>query len=119
MDSVRVDRWLCAARIYKSRAQATEACVGGHVRVNGNRTKPHHALRIGDEVRVQKLRSLRVLEVVGLADKRLSPPQARELYQDHSPPPPPREERLKTREPGAGRPTKRDLRRLQRLRGRD
>ena len=87
--------------------------------MNGNRTKPHHALRIGDEVTVQKPRSLRVLEVAGLADKRLAPPQARELYQDHSPPPPPREERLQTRERGAGRPTKRDLRKLQRLRGRD
>jgi ribosome-associated heat shock protein Hsp15 len=117
VESVRVDRWLYAARIFKSRTQANQACAGGHVRVNGSRTKAHHPLRVGDEVHVQKERSLRILEVCALAEKRLSPPQARELYLDRSPPPPPREERVLTRERGAGRPTKRDLRKLRKLRG--
>ncbi len=117
MDSVRVDRWLCAARIFKSRTQATEACVGGRVRLNGGRIKPHQPVRIGDEVLVQKARALRILEVSALAEKRLSATQARELYQDHSPPPPPREAPVARRERGAGRPTKRDLRKLRKLRG--
>ena len=48
MESVRIDRWLCAARVYKSRTQATQACVGGLVKVNDDRVKPHYALRVGD-----------------------------------------------------------------------
>ena len=114
-----MDRWLYAARVFSSRTQATEACASGHVKLNRSRTKAHHALRIGDEVWVQKARGLRILEVCALAERRLSPPKARELYEDRSPPPPPREERVGRRERGAGRPTKRELRMLQRLRRRD
>ena len=118
MDSVRLDRWLCAARIFKSRTQASLACSGGHVRVNDLRVKPGSALRVGDEVWVQKPRRLYVLEVVALGDKRLAPALARDLYADHSPPPPPKEEVVLERERGAGRPTKRDRRRMDRFRGR-
>ncbi|MFQ5513000.1 MAG: RNA-binding S4 domain-containing protein [Myxococcota bacterium] len=117
MDSVRLDRWLCAARIFRSRTQANEACGGGHVRVNETRARPSHALRVGDEVRVQEPRRLRILEVLALAERRLPAPQARELYVDHSPPPPPREQVFLPRPRGAGRPTKRDLRQLRKLRG--
>ncbi len=112
-----MDRWLCAARIFQSRTQASAACAGGRVRLNGGRIKPHHPLRVGDELLVQKARALRILEVCALAEKRLSPAQARELYQDHSPAPPPRQEPVARRERGAGRPTKRDLRLLRKLRG--
>lgn len=118
MDSVRLDRWLYAARIFRSRTQATEACAGGHVQVNGGRCKAHHALRVGDQVRAQRGPTLLVLDVLALAEKRVSAPRARELYTDRSPPPPPREERLMTRDPGSGRPTKRDRRRLEWARGR-
>lgn len=119
MDSVRVDRWLCAARVFPSRTQATQACVGGKVRVNDDAVKPHFALRVGDRVRAQSERGLRVLEVVALAEKRLSPALARELFVDHSPPPPPRPARPPRRDPGAGRPTKRERRQLDRFRNRD
>ncbi len=120
MDSVRVDRWLCAARVFRSRTQAAEACAGGHVKINDSNVKAHHALRVDDELRVQKSGLLKILEVKALADKRLSAPLARELYEDHSPPPPPREYRPETptREQGMGRPTKRDRRDLDRFRGR-
>ena len=120
MNEVRVDRWLCAARIFKSRTQATEACSGGHVRVNDTYAKPPHPVRVGDQLRVQTEARPRVLEVLALADKRLSPALARELYTDHSPPPPPRPDRggLPVRERGAGRPTKRESRLLRGLRGR-
>ena len=118
MDSVRVDRWLSAARIFKSRTQAAQSCNGGHVKLNGHNVKPHQLVRIGDALQVRRSERLFVLKVVELADKRQSPPLARELYEDHSPPPPPREERAADREPGAGRPSKRDRRLLRRLRGR-
>ena len=116
MDSVRIDRWLCAARLYKSRTTATDACSGGRVKLNGSTARPSQPLRVGDEVRAQAPRGLVVLEVVALADKRLSPPKARELYVDHSPASPPSEPHVGTRARGAGRPTKADRRALQRFR---
>ncbi len=115
--NVRLDKWLSAARVYKSRTSAQEACTAGHVSVNGQGARSSHALVVGDEVTARAPRGDLVLEVVALADKRLSPPKARELYLDHSPPPPPREERVAPRERGAGRPTKADRRALDRLRG--
>jgi ribosome-associated heat shock protein Hsp15 len=118
MSTVRVDRWLSAARIYKSRTAAADACVGGHVKVNGQAVRPSHALRIGDSVTALAPRGHVVLEVRDLAEKRLSPPLARELYLDHSPPPPPREERPVFRPRGTGRPTKHERRAITRLRGR-
>jgi ribosome-associated heat shock protein Hsp15 len=120
MDSVRIDRWLCAARVYKSRTLATQACVGGRVRVNDQSVKPHHALRPGDRVAAQTDGGPRILAVKALAEKRLSPAGARELFDDRSPPPEPRPLRVRTpqRDPGAGRPTKRERRDLDRFRRR-
>jgi len=118
VESVRIDRWLCAARVFKSRTQAGDACGAGRVLVNGDAAKASQPLRVGDEVRAQPERGLRILEVLALADKRLSPPAARELYVDRSPPPPPREPRVAIRGRGAGRPTKRERRDTDRLRKR-
>jgi ribosome-associated heat shock protein Hsp15 len=117
VDSVRVDRWLCAARIFKSRTLAQHACDAGHVLVNDRPVRASHALRSGDEVRTEAPRGRVVLLVLALADKRQSPPKARELYEDRSPPPEPREPRVAVRARGAGRPTKADRRALSRLRG--
>jgi ribosome-associated heat shock protein Hsp15 len=117
VSTVRVDRWLAAARIFKSRTQAADACTAGHVKLNGIGAKPSHALKIGDEVVAHAPRGMVVLEVLKLAEKRLSPPLARALYEDHSPPPPPREERVAPRLRGTGRPTKAERRALTRLRG--
>ncbi|MBI3203569.1 MAG: RNA-binding S4 domain-containing protein [Myxococcales bacterium] len=116
METVRIDRWLCAARIYKSRTQATDACVGGHVRINGAAVRASHLVRVGDRISALAPRGSLVLEVVALAEKRQSPPGARALYADHSPPPPPREPEIGARDRGAGRPTKADRRALERLR---
>ncbi len=118
MDGVRLDRWLYAARVFKSRTLATDACNGGHVKLNERGVKAHQPVRVGDRVRAQVGLSLRVLSVLALAEKRLSPALARELYEDRSPPPPAREERERTREPGSGRPTKRDRRAIQRMKRR-
>ncbi len=116
-EQVRVDRWLTATRIFKSRSLAQQACEAGHVRINDTHARPSHLLKIGDEVRAFAPRGAVVLRVKGLAEKRLSAALAQLLYDDHSPPPPPKEERVAVRERGAGRPTKADRRALSRLRG--
>lgn len=115
-EQIRIDRWLCAARIYKSRTQAHDACEGGLVKVNDAAVRASQSVRVGDEVRAHAPRGLVILKVLKLAPKRLGPQPARELYEDHSPPPPPREERVAVRARGAGRPTKADRRALDRLR---
>lgn len=115
-ESIRIDRWLCAARIYKSRTQAHDACEGGLVKVNEHAVRSSHLVRVQDEVRAQAPRGAVVLRVLALGDKRLGPALARTLYEDHSPPPPPREERVALRTRGAGRPTKADRRATDRFR---
>jgi ribosome-associated heat shock protein Hsp15 len=118
MESVRIDRWLCAARVYKSRTQATQACVGGLVKVNDDHVKPHYGVRVGDRVRAQTERGPRILQIKALAEKRASAALAGELFDDHSPPPEVRAKRprMPQRDPGAGRPTKRERRELDRFR---
>ena len=118
MDETRVDRWLWAVRLYKTRSAATDACKGGHVRVNGAPAKPAAPVRVGDRVEASVHGRHRVLEVARVIDKRVGAPVAAECVVDHSPPPPPREELAPVfaRDRGAGRPTKRDRRRLDRFR---
>lgn len=116
MDSVRIDRWLCASRLYKTRSLSQQACTGGLVKLNGAPVRPSHPVRAGDEIRAEAPRGLVVWIVTGLAEKRLAAPEAQKLYEDHSPPPPPREEHVAPRERGAGRPTKAERRALDRFR---
>lgn len=121
MEATRVDRWLWAVRIYKTRSEATDACRGGHVKVNGAAAKPATTVRVGDTVEAFAHDRQRVLEVVEIIDKRVGAPVAARCLVDHSPPPPPREERLVplfTRDAGAGRPTKRERRAIDRFRSR-
>lgn len=119
VDSTRVDRWVWAVRLFKTRSQATEACRGGHVRVNGAPAKPATTVRVGDRVTAHVAGRERVLEVVEVIDKRVSAPLAAACVVDHSPPPPPREETVPFlfRDPSTGRPTKRDRRQIERFRG--
>jgi ribosome-associated heat shock protein Hsp15 len=116
MESVRIDRWLCASRLYKTRSLSQQACTGGHVKVNGTPVRPSHPVRPGDEIRAEAPRGLVIWIVTALAEKRLSAPEAQKLYEDHSPPPPPREEVVAPRARGAGRPTKAERRAIDRLR---
>jgi ribosome-associated heat shock protein Hsp15 len=118
--SVRVDAWIWSVRLTKTRALAAAACRAGHVRVNGERVKPAQAVRVGDEVRLYHAGRERIVVVKAVVRKRVGPPVAAECYVDNSPPPPPREEVVVVahRERGAGRPTKRERRDLERLRGR-
>ena len=116
----RVDSWIWSVRLVKTRSAASGACRAGHVRVNGTRVKPAHPVRAGDEVRVRQEDRDRIVEVVRVISKRVSAPVAAECYADHSPPPPPRDRSvpMASRDRGAGRPTKRDRRILDQLRGR-
>ncbi|MFI6488001.1 RNA-binding S4 domain-containing protein [Streptomyces sp. NPDC050564] len=118
-ESVRVDSWIWSVRLVKTRSMGATACRGGHVRVNGERVKPAYAVRVGDEVRVRHDGRERVVVVKRVIRKRVGAPVAAECYVDNSPPPPPREAVAPAgiRDRGAGRPTKRDRRELERLRG--
>ncbi len=119
MDSVRVDRWLCATRLFKSRNLAQEACEGGHIAVNDETCKPSRLVRPGDVVTGRAPRGEIILVVRALEEKRQSSEKARTLYEDQSPPPPPKVPRLAVRDRGAGRPTKSDRRAMDRLRSAD
>ncbi|MHB1931252.1 MAG: RNA-binding S4 domain-containing protein [Acidimicrobiales bacterium] len=117
----RIDRWLWAVRVYKTRALATDACRAGHVRVRGVSAKPAQVIRPGDLVEVRIEGWDRRLEVVRAVDKRVGASIAAECLVDHSPPRPPRESvtpPLFVRVDAPGRPTKRDRRALDRFRGR-
>lgn len=116
-DSARVDSWLWAIRIYKTRSAATTACRAGHVRVNGDKAKAAQAVRIGDELRVRIAGFDRILIVKQLLVKRVGAPLAALAYDDRTPEREPLAA-LAVRDRGAGRPTKRERRDIDRLRGR-
>jgi ribosome-associated heat shock protein Hsp15 len=108
-----------AIRLYKTRSDATDGCRGGPVKVNGATAKPATTVQAGDRVHVRVHDRDHDVEVVQVIDKRVGAAVAATCFVDHSPPPPPREERLAVaeRDRGAGRPTKRDRRDLDRWRG--
>jgi ribosome-associated heat shock protein Hsp15 len=80
MEGVRVDKWLWAARFFKTRRAATEAVLGGRIHVNGVRVKPSKELRAGDTLELTMRAVKRTVEVVGLADKRGPAATAAALY---------------------------------------
>ncbi len=124
--SVRLDKWLQVARVFKTRSQATKACTLGRVRRNGRPSKPHRALALEDRIEVRFGDWTRVLVVKELRDRPLPKAEAERVYEDLSPPRPERRPSRRPgdppvahhREPGAGRPTKRQRRQLERLRRR-
>lgn len=119
MESTRIDRWLWAVRLASTRSESTAACRAGHVRVEGRPAKAATSVAVGDRVEARIHGVDRIVEVVRVIDKRVGAPVAVTCYVDHTPPPPPAEAfpPLASRPRGAGRPTKRDRRRLDRLRG--
>jgi ribosome-associated heat shock protein Hsp15 len=118
--AARVDSWIWSVRLTRTRSAASGACRAGHVRVNGVRVKPAHAVRAGDEVRLRDEGRERVVVVQQVITKRVGASVAAGCYLDKSPPPPPREETIgvAVRDRGAGRPTKRDRRSIEKLLGR-
>ncbi|SFI37623.1 heat shock protein Hsp15 [Microbacterium saccharophilum] len=116
--TVRVDSWLWAVRVYKTRSAATTACRAGHVRVNGEKAKAAQPVRIGDELRIRIAGFDRILIVRQLLTKRVGAPLAAVAADDRTPVREPTA-MLAVRDRGAGRPTKRERREIDRLQGRD
>ena len=121
-DRQRIDKWLWHARVVRTRSAAASLATSGHVRVNGQRIDaPSRAVRPGDVVTVALDRTVRLMRVLNFADRRGGPDAARLLYEDIPPatPAPPLTDFSPQRGRGAGRPTKRDRRELDRLQGSD
>lgn len=118
-DSVRVDSWLWAVRLFKTRTQAQAACRGGHVKVDGDRAKPATLVGPGTRIVVTGGPMERIVVVREPLRKRVGAPRAAQAMIDETPAPPPRVEQaaVPRRERGAGRPTKRERREITRLRG--
>jgi ribosome-associated heat shock protein Hsp15 len=115
-DETRIDRWLCAVRLVKTRPLATQLCEGGHVLVNGSSAKPSTKVRPGDRVEARIAGRDRIVEVVRPIESRVGASVAATCYVDHSPPV------IQDLRPGIkvvrgeGRPSKRLRRELERLR---
>jgi ribosome-associated heat shock protein Hsp15 len=117
-EDVRIDKWLWAVRIYKTRSQATEACRKGHVSIANLPVKPSRAVHIGEVVKVRKPPVQRSFKILALAEKRMAAKLTTDFLEDVTPP----EEleiqemqknmRWITRDRGTGRPTKKERREL-------
>jgi len=124
LQSVRIDKWLWAARFFKTRSLATDAVEGGKIKLNGQRVKPAKEVRVGDMVEVHIGEYLWELSVTALADRRGSTEVARSLYEESEASCARRQAQIAERklqvEPAAelhGRPTKRDRRAIRRFTG--
>ena len=134
MDELRVDKWLWAARLFKTRRGAAEACQAGKVkrlavgtpRFEGRSVKPSRAIRVGDELQITRKLYRQRIKITGLSERRVSPAIAATLCEDITPAEEIEQAKLvRTTESAfhregrrAGRPTKRDRRALQKLKGR-
>lgn len=124
--SVRIDKWLFVARVFKTRALAQKACESSRIRVNGAVVKPHRPLAVGDRIEAEVAKDwTRVLVVRELADRTMPKSEVPRLFEDLSPPRPAPDPfaRLMRRPPvarekGAGRPTKKERREIEVWKGR-
>ena len=122
---MRIDKWLWAARFYKTRSMASDAVDGGHVEVNGERAKPSKQIKVGDELRIRLNQNTFVVHVRGFAERRGPASEAQQLYEETVESRTARERLAEQRrlapspayEEG-GRPTKRDRRDLSRVKRR-
>ena len=122
LDRQRIDKWLWHARVVRTRSAAAALVDGGLVRVNSERvTQPSRPVRPSDVITVALDRSVRILKVTGYAERRGSATDARGLFEDLTPLPEPqaKDPAAGARDNGTGRPTKRERREIDRLRGRD
>jgi ribosome-associated heat shock protein Hsp15 len=118
-ETARVDRWLWAVRLAKTRSEATALCRAGHVRIGGRPAKAATPVRIGDRVTARIHQVDRDVEVVRLIEKRVGAAVAAGCLIDHTPPPPPKPDEYVAfgeRDRGTGRPTKKDRRLIDRAR---
>jgi ribosome-associated heat shock protein Hsp15 len=120
--SLRLDKWLWYARFCKTRSLATKLCQSGQIRIAGSHvTKAHQPIRTGDVLTFPLGRAIRVVRILALGVRRGPVAEARRLYDDLTPPaaPPSAAATVAGREPGSGRPTKRERRKTDRLKGED
>lgn len=121
MDSIRIDKYLWAVRIYKTRSEATDACNGNKVRMGGVNVKPGKAVKIGEMLEVHKGPAVLSYKVLQLASSRMGAQLVPEYLEDLTPQSEkdkfhaPRETIVLRRDKGAGRPTKKDRRELDAL----
>ena len=116
-ESGRIDSWLWAVRILKTRSAAASACRAGHVRLNGTTAKASATVRAGDEIRVRQQGFDRIFIVEHVLTKRVGAPVAVQCYRETTPArPKPSTLLVPVRDRGAGRPTKKDRRELDKLR---
>ena len=115
-DETRIDRWLCAVRLVKTRPLASQLCDAGHVLVNGSSAKPSTKVREGDRVEAFVADRRRIVEVVRPIESRVSAPVAATCYVDHSPPVVVEPRPSMTLVRGEGRPSKRLRREFERIR---
>ena len=117
MESVRLDLWLKYACIFKQRSAAVKACDGGHVHVNGQRAKPATPLKVGDRLEITGDHG-RILVVLEVVDRNVSKDVARTMYRDETPEKPKADFQmpLQERDRGAGRPTKKERREINKWR---
>lgn len=116
MERHRIDHWLKLVCLFKHRTEATDACKGGHVKLNGQRVKPAATVREGDVVEFLHGSHYRRVVVAGVPETQLSKETARTMYVDETPK---QEVEIAAgfyRERGSGRPTKKDRREIERLR---
>jgi len=125
-EKVRIDKWLWAVRIYKTRTLAADACKSGRIKIGGTAVKPAYDLRMGETVHMLKDGLKKVLKAITLIEKRVGAEIAVACYEDLSPPPPPRspnEEGFYTtfevRGKGKGRPTKLERRTIDKFKTND
>lgn len=123
-DNVRIDKWLWAARFFKTRSMAADAVERGRVRIAGEPVKPARAVKLNDKIAIDNGSDRWEVVVLGISDKRGAAPIARELYQETEESIQRRENDSEARrlfpEPGStikGRPTKRDRRAISRAGG--
>ncbi|MCB0514725.1 MAG: RNA-binding S4 domain-containing protein [Chitinophagales bacterium] len=125
LEKTRIDKWLWAVRVFKTRSLATDACNAGKVKINGSSIKPSYLLKIGETVHIKKEQQQIIYQCTQIIEKRVSAELAAECFEDLSPPPPPKEKTLDAafiqrmpvfqRKRGEGRPTKKDRRDIDKL----
>ncbi|MCF6169554.1 MAG: RNA-binding S4 domain-containing protein [Bacteroidales bacterium] len=121
METVRIDKWLWAVRLFKTRSQATEACKGGKVKIDGHHVKPSRDIQTGDEIEIQLAALKKKVKVLQVIKNRVAAKLVTDLAEDLTPAE--EYERLdmmrrlnyEKRTRGTGRPTKKDRREIERL----
>ncbi|MCL5096540.1 MAG: RNA-binding S4 domain-containing protein [Candidatus Omnitrophica bacterium] len=118
---MRIDKWLWAVRVYRTRTLAAEACRSGHVRIAGQPVKPSREVRIDETINARIGDLTKTIKVLGLTDRRVSADAAKAFAEDQTPPAEYEKARNKTLKPlfyrpkGLGRPTKKDRRAMEKL----